>query len=73
MLDVASRTPGFLSVKAAAHVLGIRQRSVRELIERGRLRSSRLGRLHFVSTRAVESYRRARRARQRQAALRRAG
>ncbi len=61
----ATRIPGYLSVKAAAQELGIGERSVRELIERGRLRSSRLGRLHFVQTRAVETYRRVRSARHR--------
>ena len=70
MMIAASHTPGYLSVKAAAHRLGIRERSVRELIERGRLRSSRLGRLHFLPTHEVEAYRR-RRARARRAPLRR--
>ncbi len=66
----ALRVPGYLSVRAAAERLGIRERSVRELIARGRLASSRLGRLHFLAHDDVEGYRgerreRARRARQR--------
>ena len=67
----APRVLGYLSVKAAAQTLGMRERSVRSAIERGRLRSSRLGRLHFLPTRAVEDYRRVRRVRARRAALRR--
>ena len=55
--------PGYLSVRAAAERLGLRPRSVRYLIERGRLRSQRLGRMHFLPTAQVESYRRSRRAR----------
>ncbi len=51
------RVPGYLSVKAAAEVLGIRERSVLELIERHRLSSVRLGRMHFIPTRAVHDYR----------------
>ena len=58
-----SRTPGFVSVKVAAQLIGIRERSVRGLIERGRLSSTRLGRLHFLTVRAVEAYRRRRRLR----------
>ena len=65
----APRVLGFLSVKAAAQELGLRERSVRSLIERGRLTSSRLGRLHFLSTHAVGEYRRVRRARARRRAL----
>jgi excisionase family DNA binding protein len=69
----ALRVPGYLSVRAAAERLGIRERSVRELIARRRLASSRLGRLHFLAHDAVEAYRgerreRARRARRRHAA-----
>ena len=55
--------PGYLSVRAAAERLGLRARSVRGLIERGRLRSQRLGRMHFLPTAQVEAYRRARRRR----------
>jgi len=66
----ALRVPGYLSVRAAAERLGIRERSVHELIERRRLRSTRLGRLHFLPSSAVESYHgeRRRRARQRRQA-----
>lgn len=55
--------PGFLSVQAAANRLGLQPRSVRYLIEHGKLRSQRLGRMHFVPTAQVEAYRRAKRAR----------
>jgi excisionase family DNA binding protein len=57
--------PGFLSVRAAADRLGLRPRSVRYLIEHGKLGSQRLGRMHFVPSSQVEAYRRARRARAR--------
>jgi excisionase family DNA binding protein len=57
--------PGFLSVEAAAERLGLQPRSVRYLIEHGRLRSQRLGRMHFIPTAQVEAYRRTRRARSR--------
>ena len=57
--------PGFLSVQAAAERLGLQPRSVRYLIEHGRLRSQRLGRMHFVPSAQVEAYRRAKRARSR--------
>ncbi len=50
------RVPGYLSVRAAAESLGIRERSVLELIERQRLASSRLGRMHFIPTREVHAY-----------------
>ena len=68
----AHRVLGYLSVKAAAQELGLRERSVRSLIERGRLPSSRLGRLHFLPTRDVEEYRRVRRARARRRGMQRA-
>jgi excisionase family DNA binding protein len=70
----ALRVPGYLSVRAAAERLGIRERSVHELIERRRLSSTRLGRLHFLPSSAVESYHgeRRRRARPRQTSPRRA-
>jgi hypothetical protein len=55
--------PGFLSVRAAADRLGLQPRSVRYLIEHGRLGSQRLGRMHFVPSGQVEAYRRKRRAR----------
>ncbi len=55
--------PGYLSVRAAADRLGLRPRSVRYLIERGHLRSQRLGRMHFLPTAQVEAYRRSRRTR----------
>jgi excisionase family DNA binding protein len=57
--------PGFLSVRAAAERLGLRPRSVRYLIEHGRLTSQRLGRMHFLPTGQVEAYRRTKRARAR--------
>ncbi len=61
------RVPGYFSVRAAADWLGIRERSVLELIERNRLSSSRLGRLHFIPTRLVRAYRAERRLRTRRA------
>jgi len=51
-------------VNAAAERLELQPRSVRWLIEHGRLASHRLGRMHFLATTDVEAYRRARRARQ---------
>lgn len=57
--------PGYLSVRAAAERLGLQPRSVRYLIERGRLTSQRLGRIHFLPSGQVEEYRRVRRARAR--------
>ena len=57
--------PGFLSVQAAAERLGLQPRSVRYLIEHGRLKSQRLGRMHFLPSGQVETYRRARRVRAR--------
>ncbi len=57
--------PGFLSVRAAADRLGLQPRSVRYLIEHGRLGSQRLGRMHFVPSGQVEAYRRTKRARTR--------
>jgi len=57
--------PGFLSVQAAAERLGLRPRSVRYLIEHGKLGSQRLGRMHFVPSGQVETYRRTKRARAR--------
>ncbi len=59
------RVPGYFSVRGAADWLGIRERSVLELIERNRLSSSRLGRLHFIPTRLVQAYRAERRRRTR--------
>jgi len=61
----AQGAPGFLSVRAAADRLGLQPRSVRYLIERGKLGSQRLGRIHFVPSGQVEAYRRVRRARAR--------
>ena len=55
--------PGYLPVRAAAERLALQPRSVRYLIERGHLRSQRLGRMHFLPTAQVEAYRRRRRAR----------
>ena len=57
--------PGFLSVRAAADRLGLQPRSVRYLIEHGHLNSQRLGRMHFLPSGQVETYRRTRRARTR--------
>ena len=57
--------PGFLSVRAAAERLDLQPRSVRYLIEHGRLKSQRLGRMHFLPSSQVETYRRAKRARAR--------
>jgi excisionase family DNA binding protein len=67
----ALRVPGYLSVRAAAEMLGIGERSVRELVERRRLASTRLGRLHFLSSAEVEAYRGERRQRARRARARR--
>ncbi len=58
---VAIGAPGYLSVRAAAERLGLHPRSVRDLIERGRLRSERLGRMHFLPAAQVDAYRRGRR------------
>ena len=60
---IAVGAPGFLSVQAAAERLGLQPRSVRYLIEEGRLESQRLGRMHFLPVGQVEAYRRKRRAR----------
>ena len=57
--------PGYVSVRAAAERLELQPRSVRYLIERDRLSSQRLGRMHFLPTAQVEAYRRARRLRRR--------
>ncbi len=57
------RVPGYLSVKAAAEWLGMGERGVRHLIERRRLSSARLGRMHFIATRDVNAYRAVRRQR----------
>ena len=62
---VAVGAPGFLSVRAASERLGMQPRSVRSLIERRRLSSQRLGRIHFIPQGQVEAYRRVRRARAR--------
>ena len=66
---VAVGAPGYLSVRAASEQLGLRPRSVRSLIERGRITSQRLGRIHFISQAQVDQYRRVRRARAVSAAL----
>ena len=60
---IAAGAPGYLSVRDAAERLDLRPRSVRSLIERHRLGSQRLGRMHFLATGDVEAYRRVRRAR----------
>lgn len=57
------RVPGYLSVKAAAESLGMGERGVRHLIERKRIVSTRLGRMHFIPTRDVTAYRTVRRQR----------
>ncbi len=62
-LRAAAGAPGYLSVRDAAERLGLQPRSVRSLIERHRLGSQRLGRMHFLTTGDVEAYRRVRRAR----------
>ena len=61
--------PGFLSISRAADLLGVRPRSVLELIERGRLSSQRLGRVHFIPTGEVERWRRERGERERRRGL----
>src|SRR3954453_16574296 len=61
----ALRVPGYLSVRAAAELLGIREPSVPELVERPRLAPARLGRLHFLPSAVVEAYRGERRQRAR--------
>jgi excisionase family DNA binding protein len=60
---VAVGAPGYLSVRAASEQLGLRPRSVRSLIERGRITSQRLGRIHFIPQAQVDQYRRIRKAR----------
>ncbi len=65
------RVPGYLSVRAASEWLGIGERGVRHLIERRRLASARLGRMHFISTREVSAYRTERRLRKLRASRRR--
>ena len=60
---LAAGAPGYLSVRDAAERLDLKPRSVRSLIERHRLGSQRLGRMHFLATGDVEAYRRVRRAR----------
>jgi excisionase family DNA binding protein len=62
---MAVGAPGYMSVRAAAERLGLRPRSVRSAIERGWLRSHRLGRMHFLPTAQVEAYRAYRRSRRR--------
>ncbi|HEX9017217.1 MAG TPA: helix-turn-helix domain-containing protein [Chloroflexota bacterium] len=57
------RVPGYLSVRAAAEWLGMGERGVRHLIERNKVVSARLGRMHFISTRDVSAYRTERRLR----------
>lgn len=59
------KVPGYFSVKAAARWLGIGERSVLELIERRRLLSSRLGRMHFIPTRLLHAYQAERKLRRR--------
>lgn len=63
--------PGFLSVRRAAEVLGLRPRSVIYLLGKGLISSTRLGRAHFIPTAEVERYRRIRRDRAARARLRR--
>ena len=62
---VAVGAPGYLSVRTASEQLGMSPRGVRSLIERGRITSQRLGRIHFISQAQVDQYRRVRRARAR--------
>jgi hypothetical protein len=64
--------PGYLSVRRAAEVLGMRPRSVIYLLQQGLISSQRLGRAHFISTAEVERYRRVRRDRAARARLRQA-
>lgn len=64
--------PGYLSVRRAAEVLGLRPRSVIYLVSNGLLWSQRLGRSHFISTAEVERYRRVRRERAARSRQRRA-
>ena len=70
---VAVGAPGFLSVRRAAEVRGLRPRSVIYLLGKGLISSTRLGRAHFISTAEVERYRRVRRDRAARARLRRNG
>jgi hypothetical protein len=62
--------PGYLSVRRTAEVLGLQPRSVIYLVQRGLVKSQRLGRAHFISTAEVERYRRVRRDRAARARLR---
>lgn len=68
---VAIGAPGFLSVRRAAEVLGLRPRSVIYLLGKGLMSSTRLGRAHFIPTAEVERYRRVRRDRAARVRLRR--
>ena len=62
-INAPQRIPGYLSVRAAAEWLGMGERGVRHLIERRRMVSTRLGRMHFIPTREVSAYRAKRRLR----------
>src|SRR6266498_3790174 len=68
---MAVGAPGYLSVRRAAEVLGIRPRSVIYLLARNLLKSQRLGRSHFVPVAEVERYRHVRRDRAARARLNR--
>jgi hypothetical protein len=68
---LAVGAPGYLSVRRAAEVLGLRPRSVIYLLQQGIISSQRLGRAHFIPTAEVERYRRVRRDRAARARLRR--
>jgi hypothetical protein len=68
---LAVGAPGYLSVRRAAEVLGLRPRGVIYLLQQGIISSQRLGRAHFIPTAEVERYRRIRRDRAARARLRR--
>jgi hypothetical protein len=65
---IAVGAPGYLSVRRAAEMLGLRPRSVIYLLAVGRLTSQRLGRWHFLPVAEVDRYRRVRRDRAARAA-----
>ncbi|MBV9580383.1 MAG: hypothetical protein JO057_17495 [Chloroflexi bacterium] len=55
-----ARLPGYASVARASEVLHLADRSVRDLIYRGRVPSLRVGRLHYIKTSDLEQERRRR-------------
>jgi Helix-turn-helix domain len=60
MRRVAAFLPGYATVSAAAEVLHLAPRSVRDLIYAGRLPSMRISRLHYIRASDLETERRRR-------------